>query len=278
MHPLVRKLARPLSRSHQQRLSALLQDPYDPTDNRQWTEVTQLLSTGVFPPPSSDRHAFIVDRLDALWSRLPGLDPPCVVDVGGGDGHVLHALAQRHGWSRDQVHVVDPAFASLDGSFRYTQPHPEHVTYHATLPELPPESVTGVVCMVSWHHMDESWMHAVLFPWLRDVARTGCVLWLKEHDVDSDHTAQQVVWEHALYHALDGLSRHAGPHAPRHASLPISRDPSVLTLQRKETFRAWLAAGGWELRAHYTHVLDEWSESSLPSVTHLYWDRFERVR
>ena len=160
---------------------------------------------------SENRQSWISDKLVRYLCDHEMLTASSkIVDIGGGEGHVLANIGQAMGIAKDRLVCIEPDSALNTWSEEYTWPHSDSITYDTwnwqqTESEHVMHSkqqVDIVIMMVSLHHMLPEvatqaiqQAHAMLRP---------CgVLLVKEHDIDSPERLIAVDWEHHLYHLVE---------------------------------------------------------------------------
>ncbi len=134
------------------------------------------------------------------WSNLQ------FMDVGGGDGFVLHFLSSLS----DKKPICMET--RTDWNETYTFPYASTVDYHfwdnVHMATVETHSVDVVFCMVSLHHMNEETVANCLRE-IRRVLKPGGLFMIKEHDCISETAQLLIEWEHHLYHIRHCLSRTA---------------------------------------------------------------------
>ncbi len=125
------------------------------------------------------------------WSNLQ------FMDVGGGDGFVLHFLSSLS----DKKPICMET--RTDWNETYTFPYASTVDYHfwdnVHMATVETHSVDVVFCMVSLHHMNEETVANCLRE-IRRVLKPGGLFMIKEHDCISETAQLLIEWEHHLYH------------------------------------------------------------------------------
>jgi len=131
------------------------------------------------------------------WSNLQ------FMDVGGGDGFVLHFLSSLS----DKKPICMET--RTDWNETYTFPYASTVDYHfwdnVHMATVETHSVDVVFCMVSLHHMNEETVANCLRE-IQRVLKPGGLFMIKEHDCISETAKLLIEWEHHLYHIRHCLS------------------------------------------------------------------------
>ena len=122
------------------------------------------------------------------------------LDIGGGNGdvlHALHALPEYAQYDKDRFINVEQEQALWHEPYEFS--HQDTVSYVCGFPESVLEPVSVVLCMVSLHHMSSNDQRAAL-RYAFDSLTSGGTLMVKEHDCRTEEDRLAIDWEHYLYH------------------------------------------------------------------------------
>lgn len=207
------------------------------------------------------------NKLDPKRDNIDGLT---IMDIGGGNGNVLHALNKSLKLPASQCICLE---TDVDWLEPYERPH-TNITYqfwdHNHIPIEADHSVDIALCMVSLHHMTDDTISRVITE-VKRLLKPGGLLLIKEHDASSNMFFMH--WEHYLYHILE--CAHKGKII----------DPDTYMKQSIHNFKP-KSAWKWLIETETSYNL-EWQASidrlltgpykmDEKNVTRLYWDIYVR--
>ena len=127
-----------------------------------------------------------------------------MIDVGGGNGNLLHYFATHYHIPKQQLVCVESVNEWAE-PYQYT--HNDTITYElwdSASPWLTAMDGTMDVatCMVSLHHMPDPILNLAVQQ-THDALKSGGILCIKEHDCVNADDAMVIDWEHHLFHISD---------------------------------------------------------------------------
>ena len=156
-----------------------------------------------------NRHHFITTKLlHFLQLQAPNIlnEELQIVDIGGGNGNILHNLNNYLNGNPTNYICVESAH-STNWLETYSYNH-TNITYlfwdNETL-LIPDKSIDCVLCVVALHHMSDTTIH-ILLNEINRILKMGGLLLIKEHDAIKS-AIPFIHWEHYLYY-LDDLASH----------------------------------------------------------------------
>tara|TARA_B110000285_G_scaffold21161_1_gene20500 strand:- start:590 stop:4912 length:4323 start_codon:yes stop_codon:yes gene_type:complete len=149
----------------------------------------------------------IVDYFEQNLRRTPMMTKETrVIDIGGGNGNLLHCFSEKYGIPKDNLVSIE------NGSFEYEYTHNDTVSYKTLSPsdqnninnlsDKVFKNADFIFCMVTMHHMtDQNIINTAKF--IQSHLIDGGYLIIKEHDTDTRDTKCLIDWEHHLYRLME---------------------------------------------------------------------------
>jgi SAM-dependent methyltransferase len=132
-----------------------------------------------------------------------------MIDVGGGNGNLLHYFATHYHIPKQQLVCVESVNEWAE-PYQYT--HNDTITYElwdSASPWLTAGNGTAgngtmdvATCMVSLHHMPDPILNLAVQQ-THDALKSGGILCIKEHNCVNADDAMVIDWEHHLFHISD---------------------------------------------------------------------------
>ena len=149
--------------------------------------------------------------------------PSSIIDIGGGNGNVLHFFATKYKLPKQDCICIEnkqpqPQTQQIinnnnnNNEFQYNFSHTDTITYKflddrvfasdndTCIVHSHQSQVDCIVCMVSLHHMTDEYILNTVFPLIRNNLKRGGYLLLKEHNANSTQANTLIQWEHYLYY------------------------------------------------------------------------------
>jgi ubiquinone/menaquinone biosynthesis C-methylase UbiE len=199
-------------------------------------------------------------------SQRSAVDPVAMVDWGGGDGHVLHAISAVYRDTSSSFLCIE---TDTDWAETYNFSYGPTVEYlfwdGCSVESIQDDSVDIILCMVSLHHMHDTTIHHALSE-IRRILKVGGLLMIKEHDCNSEVTQKYIEWEHHLYHIRDACSSNTTIDVDRYLNSSIFNFKS-----REEWHRLVTEITEFELLDWRDRFLKIGPVQIPANPTHLYW-------
>ncbi len=206
-----------------------------------------------------------------------------VLDVGGGNGDVLQALAEKYMIPPPNAVCYEPSAGEFSNTYAFNNPG---ISYVSTLDAADErhEWYDVMIFMVSLHHMTTEFMQQQMIPFIQRKCPIGGYIILKEHDVSTQSIRTAVEWEHHLYHITSDIATPATDATPAPADIKekIKKylDELTLNLRDKEFFtKRVFPLSNFRIVETLSNVFepvdDETFENTAPS--RLYWQILQRV-
>jgi ubiquinone/menaquinone biosynthesis C-methylase UbiE len=151
---------------------------------------------------TNPNHDYVTDNLMSIIKKCVKYHAFInIVDIGGGDGTILHSLCEKLNLKKENMFCVE----SKDGwSEEYIQKYSsiQYLVWDNIHLPFDLNSIDIFILMVSLHHMNEETILNVFDNLSKKIKKNGIVI-LKEHDCNTEHDHNLIHWEHHLYHLLN---------------------------------------------------------------------------
>ncbi len=217
---------------------------------------------------NDSRQDYISDKLTQYLHLTNEMK---VVDIGGGNGDVLHNLAKSVKGTTDKSNFICVETQN-DWTEEYTFPHKDitYLNWDNNTINVPDSSVDYVLCMVSLHHMSDTTLSNALNEIYRVLKPNGKLL-MKEHDCVTTDDKKIIDAEHHLYHLLDLYYSGATESDTKEYLSKI-----IHNFKTRNTWHTILATHKLELTDSFNRFMDKNADSPDKNVTNLYWDVFTK--
>tara|TARA_B110000285_G_scaffold216543_1_gene263936 strand:+ start:585 stop:1439 length:855 start_codon:yes stop_codon:yes gene_type:complete len=215
LHSLINKIIPFLPKKTSQEINKIIQNVLsNKTEKMSLIVVLKQIDDIIVPykkKHNANRQNWICGQIVKYFELHKISIPQSFVDIGGGNGNVLHFFAQKYFLPKDDCICIEKKRDTLEKSeFQYEYSHIERIKYvfltekddFEELVDID-KKVDCILCMVSLHHMTDEYILNTVFPLIRSKLKAGGYLLFKEHNANSSDVVKLIEWEHHLYYLVE---------------------------------------------------------------------------
>lgn len=217
------------------------------------------------------RQDFIANKLISYITKAnPDLlhKDMMVTDIGGGNGDVISNICEYVKGEPSHFMCVETENEWVE-SYSHTNTNISYTFWNNKHLDIPDASCDIVLCMVSLHHMTHETIQNALSEIHRILKKDG-LLFIKEHNNDSQYTEQIIEWEHHLYHILDCAYNNTAVNPDEYLH------KSIHNFQSKTQWNAFLHEAQFDLIDTTNRFLDGPLQKDAKNPTNLYWCTYQK--
>jgi ubiquinone/menaquinone biosynthesis C-methylase UbiE len=276
---LIHKIFKFLSHGHKNLIKQLIFNCQDLTKQNVLENISNLVLTNIKKnktKKNNSRQEFIVLKIANFinnhYSNLKADSNLKIVDIGGGNGDVLHKFNNIYKLHKENLVCVETETNWVE-KYSFNHSNISYVFWNHINLELPSENYDIILCMVSLHHMTDEIISNTLSEANR-ILKQGGLLMIKEHNINkNNHMDKNIVeWEHYLYHILDC--------AYNKTTIDIENynSKNILNVKSCDDWKEKIEKYNFHLKKRTNRFLDNiYDPNELNNPSNLYWDIYEKL-
>ncbi len=222
------------------------------------------------------RQTFIASKLaDYMKKELKVnfSDSTTIVDIGGGNGDVLHELNVVLG--KERVNIPKENLICVETKTDWGEEYPfsnkdiSYVFWNNNSIKVDTGSADVILCMVSLHHMKDKTLVNTLNE-IHRILKPNGVLLIKEHDANTE-SRPYIEWEHHLYHIVDAGYEHKliNPDEYLHHNID--------NYKPKEEWQKMITDEGFRFVDRKDRLLNGRFVANEDNASNMYWDAYVKI-